>query len=53
MRKYVFFFLSFLLFQSCVANRVIEVKSPCVSTDDGPCGPRIPINTWLYNKDKA
>jgi hypothetical protein len=25
---------------------VIDVKSPCVSTEDGPCGPKRPVNDW-------
>lgn len=47
MSKYFLFVVLFLVLQSCTANKVIEVKSPCVSTEDGPCGPRKPINTWL------
>jgi hypothetical protein len=53
MKKYFIILLLFLVFQSCSSNRVIEIKSPCVSADDGPCGPRIPINTWLNNKENA
>lgn len=47
MKKYLLFLFVFFALQSCAANRVIEVKSPCVSIDGGPCGPRRPINTWL------
>ena len=47
MSKYFLFVVLFLVLQSCTANKVIEVKSPCVSTEDGPCGPRKLINTWL------
>jgi len=47
MLKYFLILFVFLSLQSCTANRVIEVKSPCVSGDGGPCGPRRPINTWL------
>lgn len=47
MKKYFLFLLIFFALQSCAANRVIEVKSPCVSIDGGPCGPRKSINTWL------
>ena len=36
-----------LLIQSCVNTKVVDVKSPCVSGKNGPCGPRIPVNTWL------
>ncbi len=48
MSKYFLMLVLFLILQSCTANKVIEVKSPCVSGDGGPCGPRRPINTWLY-----
>lgn len=34
-----------LLFSSCT-KRVIDVKSPCVSNEGGPCGPKMPINDW-------
>lgn len=47
MLKYFIFLCTFLTLQSCTANRVIEVKSPCVSGQDGPCGPKRYINTWL------
>lgn len=51
--KYILLLITFLSLQSCVANRVIEVKSPCVSGEDGPCGPRRPVNTWMINNQKA
>ena len=47
MLKYILILLTFLTLQSCTTGRVIEVKSPCVSGEDGPCGPRRYINTWL------
>lgn len=47
MFKFLSIILLFLVLQSCTTNRVIEVKSPCVSGEDGPCGPRRPVNTWL------
>ncbi len=25
-----------------------EMTSPCVGTDDSPCGPKRPVNMWLY-----
>lgn len=53
MSKYFFVLFLFVMLQSCTANKVIEVKSPCVSGEDGPCGPRRPINTWLNEKTKA
>ncbi|MBO4956536.1 MAG: hypothetical protein J6C50_01745 [Rickettsiales bacterium] len=48
--KYIKIFLVclvLLFIQSCVNTKVIDVKSPCVSGKNGPCGPRIPVNTWL------
>lgn len=42
----VVLFAVFLL-NSCVNTKVVDVKSPCVSGQDGPCGPRRPVNTWL------
>ena len=37
-------------------SKVIDIKSPCVSTNDGPCGPKQPINDWwlkeLNNNNK-
>lgn len=47
MSKYFLILFAFLVLQSCTANKVIEVKSPCVSGDGGPCGPRKPVNIWL------
>ncbi len=51
------FFLKFFaivvfmfLVQSCARNTVVDVKSPCVSTEDGPCGTRVPVNKWLVGK---
>lgn len=47
MSKYFLVLIAFLMLQSCMANRVIEVKSPCVSGENGPCGPKKIVNTWL------
>ncbi len=46
--KYLIVLLLFLVVQSCMSTKVVDVKSPCVSGKDGPCGPRRPVNTWLY-----
>ncbi len=35
-----------LMFLSACSNKVVDVKSPCVSTINGPCGPKKPINDW-------
>jgi hypothetical protein len=45
----VILFLSFLT--SCT-NKVVDVKSPCVSKSDGPCGPKKPINDWWLKDHK-
>ena len=45
--KYTVLIMGLIFVQSCTAAKVIDVKSPCVSTEDGPCGPRKPVNTWL------
>ena len=36
-----------VLIQSCARSKVVDVKSPCVSGEDGPCSIRKPINTWM------
>ena len=45
--KLLLIIFTLLFIQSCVNTKVIDVKSPCVSGKNGPCGPRIPVNTWL------
>lgn len=39
-------FFSLLFLTSCSGNKIVDIKSPCVSTEDGPCGPKKPINDW-------
>lgn len=37
-----------LCLQSCTAPKTVNVKSPCVSGEDGPCGPKKSINAhWM------
>jgi hypothetical protein len=43
--------LSFLL-SACTGSKVMDIKSPCVSKKDGPCGPRMPVNDWWLSKQK-
>ena len=38
--------VSLFLVSSCASHKVVDIKSPCVSTKDGPCGPRKSINEW-------
>ncbi len=45
MIKFFFSLLILLTIISCT-GKVVEVKSPCVSLDDGPCGKKTPINDW-------
>lgn len=43
--KYILFFTILFCVNSC-SNPVVDVKSPCVSNEDGPCGVRRPVNNW-------
>jgi len=45
--KYLLVLTLFLTIQSCVGTKVQDVKSPCVSGEDGPCGNKKPVNSWL------
>ena len=36
---------------ACVGNKIIDVKSPCVSNDSGPCGPKRSVNDWWLKKE--
>jgi hypothetical protein len=48
------FLICALSVNSCTTNKVIDVKSPCVSNEGGPCGPKKPVNTWLeQQKERA
>ncbi len=42
-------FLALILISSC-STKTLDIKSPCVSNDDGPCGPKKPINNWWLDK---
>ncbi|MDR1494904.1 MAG: hypothetical protein LBI29_02605 [Rickettsiales bacterium] len=47
--KYLGIAVVVFLIQSCTAAKVVDVKSPCVSGKNGPCGPKRPINDWWLN----
>ncbi|MFC1659674.1 type IV secretion system protein VirB7 [Pseudomonadota bacterium] len=48
MKKILFIILAFVMVQACSTGKTIDIKSPCVSGEDGPCGPRKSINDhWL------
>lgn len=55
MKNFLLFF-TLLLFLSSCSNKVVDIKSPCVSKGDGPCGPKKPINDWWlkeYSKNNS
>ncbi len=45
MKKILAVLTIFFFVFSCT-GKVVDIKSPCVSGDDGPCGPKKPINDW-------
>lgn len=45
MKNFLIITLLILGLTSCT-NKVVDIKSPCVSSEDGPCGPKKPINDW-------
>ncbi len=51
MKKIILILTIFSFVASC-SGKVIDVKSPCVSRDDGPCGPKKPINDWWLKNSK-
>jgi len=40
------FIIILILLASCTPARTIDIKSPCVSKEDGPCGPKKSVNDW-------
>lgn len=46
MKKLILVLSTLLLLASCASNQVIDIKSPCVSSEGGPCGSKRPINDW-------
>ena len=54
MKKFLIISLFIFGLSSCT-SKVVDIKSPCVSSEDGPCGPKKPINDWWikdYKKHK-
>ena len=47
--KCLFVALMLMSLQSCIRTKVMDVKSPCVSGNGGPCDVKFPVNTWLNN----
>ena len=33
-------------------DKIVDIKSPCVSLEDGPCGPKKSINDWWLKSSK-
>jgi len=53
--KKIFLTLPLLVILFCAAscaNKVIDIKSPCVSVEDGPCGPKKSVNDWWIKKSQ-
>lgn len=50
MKKIIIALLLASTIVSCSSSKTIDVKSPCVSNEDGPCGPKKPVNDWWLNK---
>ena len=34
---------------ACADEKVVPQKSPCAALDNGPCGPKRPVNGKSYN----
>lgn len=50
--KKLLLIISLLTLMSSCKSKTVDIKSPCVSTDDGPCGPKKSINNWwLKNQE--
>lgn len=49
MKKITTILLVLFAVSSC-ATKTVDIKSPCVSKNDGPCGPKRPINDWWLGK---
>lgn len=44
--------MSLLTLVSSCKSKTIDIKSPCVSADGGPCGPKKPVNNWWLENAK-
>ncbi len=44
--KKILLILSVIFLANSCAKKIIDVKSPCVSAEDGPCGSKKSINDW-------
>ncbi len=35
-----------LAISACSTSGTVDIKSPCVSLEEGPCGPKRSVNDW-------
>jgi len=48
MKKILLSLLVLFAISACSTGKTVDVKSPCVSGEDGPCGPKTSVNAhWL------
>jgi len=52
MKKAFVILVALFIMQGCT-NKAPELKSPCVGTEDSPCGLRIPVNDHWLKGSKA
>lgn len=45
--RYAICLLALLALTACESEKVEVLKSPCVGTDESPCGPKRPANPWM------
>jgi hypothetical protein len=46
MIKIISFIILLFSVTACFGKKYVDIKSPCVSSEDGPCGTKIPVNDW-------
>lgn len=51
--KKIILILSLLTLISSCKSKTIDIKSPCVARDGGPCGPKTPINDWWMKNSEG
>lgn len=49
MSRLLIILLTILALSSCTGKKFVDIKSPCVSNEGGPCGPKKSINNWWLN----
>lgn len=46
MKKIILIFFVLSVAVSCSQRKNVDVRSPCVSTEVGPCGQKKSVNDW-------